>query len=186
MSKISPEADVWHHNLDDVVKVIVPLPCQDEHKKLAGFAVDKDGVERVRDHYEAVRSVPLGIRDSMVLAQKPRDMTLKRLEACKQLRDAYRARLAKEDFDDQDGTSLERQLLSPLSSVIKVWKTGCNSILPSYTTTLRSNPLHFQKPTMDRCLRSALYILLVWMLKRDSQKLRVIQKRSLKRSLKRL
>lgn len=46
----------------------------------------------------------------MVLAQKPRDLTLKRVEACKQLRDAYRDRLVKMDFDDQDHTRLERQL----------------------------------------------------------------------------
>jgi hypothetical protein len=117
---LSPEAVVWHHALDDVVKVIVPLPCQREHEKLADFAVDKDGVERVRSRYAAVRSVPLGSRDPMVLVQNPRVLTLKRVEACKQLRDAYRARLAKddayraclakEDFDDQDSTPLERQL----------------------------------------------------------------------------
>jgi hypothetical protein len=107
--KSSPEAVVWHHNLDDVVKVIVPLPCQDGHKKLADLAVDKDGVERVLNYFEAVRSLPLGSRDPMVLAQRPRDLTLKRVEACKQLRYAYRNRLEK-DFDDQDPTGLERQL----------------------------------------------------------------------------
>jgi hypothetical protein len=107
--KSSPEAVVWHHNLDDIVKVIVPLPCQDGHKKLADLAVDKDGVERVLNYFEAVKSLPLGSRDPMVLAQRPRDLTLKRVEACKQLRYAYRDRLEK-DFDDQDPTGLERQL----------------------------------------------------------------------------
>jgi hypothetical protein len=92
--ELSPEAAVWHHDLNDVVKLIVPLPFQCEHKKLAELAVDKDGVERVRSRYEAVRSLSLGNRDPMVLAQKPRDFTLKRVEACKQLRDAYRDRLA--------------------------------------------------------------------------------------------
>lgn len=107
--KSSPEAVVWHHSLDDVVKVIVPLPCHDGHKKLADLAVDKDGVERVLNYFETVRSLPLGSRDPMVLAQRPRDLTLKRVEACKQLRDAYRDRLEK-DFDDQDPTGLERRL----------------------------------------------------------------------------
>ncbi|GIJ92742.1 hypothetical protein Asppvi_002020 [Aspergillus pseudoviridinutans] len=106
--ELSPDDAVWHHNLDDVVKVIVPLPCQ--YRKLADFAVDKHGVERVLERYEAVRSLPLGSKDPMVLAQKPRDLTLKRLEACKQLRDAYCDRLAKMDLDDQDRIRLERQL----------------------------------------------------------------------------
>jgi hypothetical protein len=69
---LSPEATVWHRDLDDVVKLIVPLPCQCGYKKLAELAVDKDGVERVRSRYEAVRSLPLG-NDPMVLAQNPRD-----------------------------------------------------------------------------------------------------------------
>jgi hypothetical protein len=134
--EFSPEAAIWHHNLDDVVIVIVPLPCQYEHKKLADFAVDKDGVETVCDRYEAVRSVPLGSRDPMVLAQKPRDLTLKRVEACKQLRDAYRARLAKEDFDDQDRTPPERQLNAQgrtwlerrLQSIVEVLDNLQNSV----------------------------------------------------------
>lgn len=46
--ELSPESAVWHHNLNDVVKLIVPLPCQCGNKKLAELAVDKDGVERVR------------------------------------------------------------------------------------------------------------------------------------------
>ena len=88
----------------------MPLPCQHGHKKLADFVVDKHGVERVLDRYEAVRSLPLGSRDPMVLARKPRDLNLKRVEACKQLHDAYCDRLAKMDLDDQDRTRLERQL----------------------------------------------------------------------------
>ncbi|EAW16824.1 uncharacterized protein NFIA_001730 [Aspergillus fischeri NRRL 181] len=112
-TKLSPEAAVWHHALDDVVKLIVPLPCQGgyiKYKKLADIAVDKDGVERVRRRYEAVRSLPLGSEDPMVVAQKPRDLTLKRVEACKQLLDAYHGRLAENDFDDQGRTWLERRL----------------------------------------------------------------------------
>jgi hypothetical protein len=109
---LPPKAVVWHHALDDVVKLIVPLPCQREHEKLADLAVDKDGVERVRTRYEAVRSLPLGSKDPMVIAQKPKDLTLKRFEACKQLRDAYRDRLAENDFDDQGRTWLERRLQS--------------------------------------------------------------------------
>jgi hypothetical protein len=108
--ELSPEAAVWHHDLDDVVKVIVPLPCQDGHKQLADLAVDKDGVERVLSHFEAVRSLPLGSKDPMVVAQEPSDLTLKRVEACKQLRDAYRDRLAEENFDNQDLNRLGRQL----------------------------------------------------------------------------
>ncbi|KAJ8147654.1 hypothetical protein LV156_009019 [Aspergillus fumigatus] len=120
-SELSPEAAVWHHALDDVVKLIVPLPCKVPvpcqggyigYKKLADLAVDKDGVERVRSRYEAVRSVPLGSEDPMVVAQKPRDLTLKRFEACKQLRDTYRDRLEENDIDNQGRTWLERQLQS--------------------------------------------------------------------------
>ncbi|PKX88859.1 uncharacterized protein P174DRAFT_464607 [Aspergillus novofumigatus IBT 16806] len=91
--ELSPEAAVWHHDLDDVIKVIVPLPCQDGHKQLADLAVDKDGVKRVLSYFEAVRSLPLGSKDPMVVAQELRDLTLKRVKACKQLRDAYCARL---------------------------------------------------------------------------------------------
>jgi hypothetical protein len=108
--ELSPEAAVWHHDLNDVVKLIVSLPCEDGYKRLAELAVDGNGVERVHSRYEAVRSLPLGNRDPMVLAQKPRDLTLKRVEACKQLRDAYRDRLAENDFDDQGRTWLERRL----------------------------------------------------------------------------
>ncbi|KAH3438007.1 hypothetical protein KXW39_000827 [Aspergillus fumigatus] len=108
--KLSPEAAVWHHDLDGVVKVIVPLPCREGHKQLADLAVDKDGVERVLTYFEAVRSRPIGNRDPMVLAQRPRDLTLKRVEACKQLRDAYHDRLAEENFDNQDLNRLGRQL----------------------------------------------------------------------------
>ncbi|GFF63368.1 hypothetical protein IFM51744_11127 [Aspergillus udagawae] len=108
--KLSPEAAVWHHDLDDVVKVIMPLPCQDGHKQLADLAVDKDGVERVLNYFEAVRSLSLDGEDPMVVAQKPRDLTLKRVEACKQLRDAYRDRLTEENFDNQDLNRLGRQL----------------------------------------------------------------------------
>ncbi|GFF59479.1 hypothetical protein IFM46972_11392 [Aspergillus udagawae] len=98
--KLSPEAAVWHHDLDDVVEVTVPLPCQDGYKQLADLAVDKDGVEKVLNYLEAVRSLPLGSRDLMVVAQKLRDMTLKRVEACKQLCDAYRDCLAEENFNN--------------------------------------------------------------------------------------
>jgi hypothetical protein len=108
--KLSPEAAVWHHNLNEVVKVTVSLPCQDGHKQLADLAVDKDGVERVLNYFEAVRSLPLGSKDPMVVAQKPRDMTLKRVEACKQLREAYRRRLAEEDFDNRDLNRFGQQL----------------------------------------------------------------------------
>jgi hypothetical protein len=132
-SELSPEAAVWHHALDDVVKLIVPLPCQVPvpcqggyigYKKLADLAVDKDGVERVRSRYEAVRSVPLGSEDPMVVAQKPRDLTLKRFEACKQLRDTYRDRLAENDFDNQGRTWIERQL----QSIVKVLHNLQNSV----------------------------------------------------------
>ncbi|KAF7182858.1 hypothetical protein CNMCM7691_002602 [Aspergillus felis] len=110
--ELPPEADVWHHDLNDVVKVIVPLPCQDDHKKLADLAVDKRGVERIRSRYEVEKSLLLGSRDPMVLAQKPRDLslTLKRFQACKQLLDAYRDCLAKRDVDDQHRNPLERKL----------------------------------------------------------------------------
>ncbi|KAF4211370.1 hypothetical protein CNMCM5878_002704 [Aspergillus fumigatiaffinis] len=121
---LPPEAAVWHHALDDVIKVIVPLPCQCGYKKLADLAVDKDGVERVRSRYEAVMSLPLGGEGPMVLAQKPRDLTLKRVEACKQLRDAYRNRLAENDFDDQGRTWLERRL----QSIVKVLDNLQNSV----------------------------------------------------------
>ncbi|KAF7164514.1 hypothetical protein CNMCM6106_001032 [Aspergillus hiratsukae] len=136
--ELSPEAAVWHHNLDDVVKVIVPLPCQYGYKKLADFAVDKDGVERVLNRYEAVRSLPLGNRDPMVLAQKPRDLTLKRVEACKQLRDAYRDRLAENDFDYQGRTWLERRLqlivrkldnLQNSVQTVRIWHPICQGPL---------------------------------------------------------
>jgi hypothetical protein len=118
--ELSPEAAVWHHDLNDVVKLIVPLPFQCEHKKLAELAVDKDGVERVRSRYEAVRSLSLGNRDPMVLAQKPRDLTLKRVEACKQLRDTYRDRLAENDFDAQGRTWLEQRLRSTVELLDKL------------------------------------------------------------------
>jgi hypothetical protein len=129
--ELSPEAAVWHHDLNDVVKVIVSLPCQDGYKRLADIAVDKNGVERVHSRYKAVRSLRLGNRDPMVLAQKPRDLTLKRVEACKQLRDAYRDRLAENDFDDQGGTWLEGQLqwivkeLDNLQNSVQVCPFSC-------------------------------------------------------------
>jgi hypothetical protein len=46
----------------------------------------------------------------MVLAQKPKGLALKRVEACKQLRDAYCDHLAKKDLNDQGRTWLERRL----------------------------------------------------------------------------
>ncbi|GFF50467.1 hypothetical protein IFM46972_09051 [Aspergillus udagawae] len=108
--ELSPEAAVWHHNLDNVIKVIVPLPCQDGHKQLADLTMDKDGVKRVLSYFKAVRSLPLGSKDPMVVAQEPRDLTLKRVKACKQLHNAYRDRLAEENFDNQDLNQLGRQL----------------------------------------------------------------------------
>ena len=134
--ELPPESAVWHHDLNDVVKVIVPLPCQCDHKKLAELVVDRRGVERVRIRYEAEKSLPLGNRDPMVLAQQPRDWTLKRIEACKQLRDAYCDCLAKMDLDDQDRTPLERQLDAQgrawlerrLRSIVEVLENLQNSV----------------------------------------------------------
>ncbi|PKX89109.1 uncharacterized protein P174DRAFT_464815 [Aspergillus novofumigatus IBT 16806] len=81
--ELSPEAAVWHHALDNVIKLIVPLPCQVpvpcqggyiEYKKLADLAVDKDGIKRI-----------CSSKDPMVVAQKLRDLTLKRFEAFRDL-----------------------------------------------------------------------------------------------------
>jgi hypothetical protein len=145
--KLSPEAAVWHHALDDVVKVTVSLPCQDGHKQLADLAVDKDGVERVLSYFEAVRSLPLDSTDPMVVAQEPRDLTLKRVEACKQLRDAYRDRLAEENFDNQDqdlnrlGRQLDAQcrtwLERRLQSIVRDLDNLQNSIQVCSLTCLR-------------------------------------------------
>ncbi|KAF7158690.1 hypothetical protein CNMCM6106_005480 [Aspergillus hiratsukae] len=107
---LSPNGDVWYHNLDDVVKLIVPLPYQCGHKKLADLAVDKDGVERVRRQYEAVTFQQLGSRDPMVLAQEPEHLTLKKSEAYKQLRDTYLACQVENNSDDQVRTWLEGRL----------------------------------------------------------------------------
>ncbi|KAH1807971.1 hypothetical protein KXX35_008391 [Aspergillus fumigatus] len=62
---LSPNGDVWDHNLD-VVKLIVPLPYRCGDKKLADLAVVKDGVESVRRQYEAVTFQQLRSRDPMV------------------------------------------------------------------------------------------------------------------------
>jgi hypothetical protein len=86
--------------------------------------VDEDGVERVRSRYEVVRSLPLGSEDPMVVAQKPRDLTLKRVEACKQLRDTYSARLAENNFDNQGRTWLEERL----QYIVKVLHNLQNSV----------------------------------------------------------
>jgi hypothetical protein len=129
--ELSPEAAVWHHNLDKVVKLIVPLPCQCGYKKLADLAVVKDGVERVRNRYEAVRSLSPSDRDPMVLAQKPGHLTLKKVAACKQLHDAYLDRLAENDFDDQGRNWLERRLqwivkeLDNLQNSVQVCPFSC-------------------------------------------------------------
>ncbi|RHZ60746.1 uncharacterized protein CDV56_108454 [Aspergillus thermomutatus] len=135
---LSPKSAVWHRALDDVVKLIVPLPCKSGDKVLAELAVDKNGVERVRSRYEVVGSLPLGNRDPMVLAQKPRDLTLKRVEACKQLLDAYRDRLAENDFDYQGRTWLERRLQSIVRKLddlqnsvqtVRIWHPICQGPL---------------------------------------------------------
>ncbi|GFF82398.1 hypothetical protein IFM47457_05796 [Aspergillus lentulus] len=87
----------------------------------------------------------------MVLAQKLRDLTLKRVEACKQLRDAYYNCLVEDDFDAQGRPLMqdardkgigyiilaEVQLEDPSNSAILVNL----AILLEYTATIYSKYL---------------------------------------------
>lgn len=115
---LSPEGDVWFHDLNQVVKFIVILPYQSENKTLADLAVHKHGVERVRRQYKLATFDQLGSRDPMVLAQKPKDLTAKRFEAHKQLRDTYEyARQSANRFDDQISAWCERRLRSILDGL---------------------------------------------------------------------
>ncbi|KAA8641572.1 uncharacterized protein ATNIH1004_011708 [Aspergillus tanneri] len=105
-----PEDVVWHHSFDDVVKIIVSLPCQRGNEELAELVVPESDAQRVRRQFNIETSLPLGSRDPMVLSQKPEILALQRFEAGQKLRETYLACQAKGNLDDQARAWFHRRL----------------------------------------------------------------------------
>lgn len=105
-----PEDVVWHRSFDNVVKVIVSLPCQREHEELVELVVHESDAERVRRQFNVERSVPLGDRDPMVRAQEQKPFVLKRFEAGQKLRETYLTCQQKGNFCGQVRNWFDRRL----------------------------------------------------------------------------
>ncbi|THC90372.1 hypothetical protein EYZ11_010173 [Aspergillus tanneri] len=127
-----PEDVVWHHSFDDVVKIIVSLPCQRGNEELAELVVPESDAQRVRRQFNIETSLPLGSRDPMVLSQKPEILALQRFEAGQKLRETYLACQAKGNLDDQARAWFHRRLkwvseelgtLLDNIQTVRVWKT---------------------------------------------------------------